>query len=98
MGSPSSTINGSKRTFLSKDVVAGAVFALIQSFKTLFLMHGAACKFEPSCAVYAREAIRALPLRLAVIKIIWRVLRCNPFSKGGYDPVVKLHNERYLSE
>jgi len=32
--------------------------------------------------------LRVLPLRLAVIKIIWRVLRCNPFSKGGFDPVV----------
>ena len=67
---------------------------MIQSVKTLFLMQGAVCKFEPSCACYAREAISVLPLHLAVIKIIWRVLRCNPFSRGGFDPVVKLHNER----
>jgi uncharacterized protein len=83
------TMNNRRRAFLSKDAVAGAAFALIQSFKTLFLMHGAVCKFEPSCAVYAREAVRVLPLRLAAIKIVWRVLRCNPFSRGGYDPVVK---------
>jgi len=74
---------------MGREAVAGAAFALIQSVKTLFLMQGAVCKFEPSCAVYAREAIRVLPLRLAVVKIIWRVLRCNPFARGGYDPVVK---------
>jgi putative membrane protein insertion efficiency factor len=77
-----------------REAVAGAVFALIQSVKTLFLMHGAVCKFEPSCAVYAREAVRVLPLHVAAVKIIWRVLRCNPFSMGGFDPVIKLHNER----
>lgn len=75
-------MNGGKRAF------AGAVYVLIQSVKTLFLMQGAVCRFEPSCAVYAREALRVLPPHLAVIKIVWRVLRCNPFSKGGFDPVV----------
>ncbi len=74
---------------MGREAVAGVTFALIQSVKTLFLMQGAVCKFEPSCAVYAREAVRVLPPHVALIKIIWRVLRCNPFSKGGYDPVVR---------
>ncbi|MDR2728811.1 MAG: membrane protein insertion efficiency factor YidD [Chitinispirillales bacterium] len=72
----------------SKDFTAGIVYSLIQSFKTVFLMQGAVCKFEPSCSRYAVEAIRGLPLHIAVIKIIWRVIRCNPFSKGGFDPAV----------
>jgi putative membrane protein insertion efficiency factor len=70
-----------------KEKFSGTVYALIQSFKTAFLMQGAVCKFEPSCACYARDAVKMLPPHIAVIKIIWRVLRCNPFSKGGYDPV-----------
>ncbi|MDR2694547.1 MAG: membrane protein insertion efficiency factor YidD [Chitinispirillales bacterium] len=81
--------NDCERASAGRESVAGTVFALIQSVKTLFLMHGAVCKFEPSCAIYAREAVRVLPLHAAAIKIIWRVLRCNPFSKGGFDPVVK---------
>ncbi|MCL2219221.1 MAG: membrane protein insertion efficiency factor YidD [Chitinispirillia bacterium] len=73
-----------------RDCIGSSVYALIQSFKTLFLMHGAACRFEPSCARYAGDAVRMLPPHIAVIKIVWRVLRCNPFSKGGYDPVIKV--------
>ena len=45
------------------------------------------CKYEPTCSAYAAEAIRTYgPLR-GVVLAVWRVLRCNPFSHGGYDPV-----------
>jgi putative membrane protein insertion efficiency factor len=45
------------------------------------------CKYEPTCSAYAAEAIRTYgPLRGFVLAV-WRVLRCNPFSHGGYDPV-----------
>jgi len=91
MGRPFPKKSDCKRTRKDRKAVAGLVFALIQSAKTLFLMQGAVCKFEPSCAAYAREAVRVLPLRVAAIKIIWRVLRCNPLSKGGFDPVVNAH-------
>ena len=73
----------------AKNVISDAVYALIQSVKTAFLMQGAVCKFEPCCSNYAKEALKTLPLHLAIIKIIWRVLRCNPLSKGGFDPVSK---------
>jgi putative membrane protein insertion efficiency factor len=63
------------------------VYAMILGFKTVFLMQNAVCKFTPSCSQYAREAVKKLPLHLAIIKIIWRILRCNPLSKGGFDPV-----------
>lgn len=45
------------------------------------------CVFEPSCSHYAREALltRSLPVSLALV--VWRILRCNPFSRGGADPV-----------
>jgi hypothetical protein len=45
------------------------------------------CKYEPTCSRYAVEAIRAHgPLR-GLVLAVWRVLRCNPWSYGGYDPV-----------
>jgi putative membrane protein insertion efficiency factor len=80
---------GDSRAFSGREAAAGLAFALIQSVKTLFLMQNAVCKFEPSCARYARDAIKTLPPHIAAVKIIWRTLRCNPFSKGGYDPVIK---------
>ena len=47
------------------------------------------CKYEPTCSHYAEQAIRAHgPLR-GTLMAGWRVLRCNPWSRGGYDPVVR---------
>jgi len=45
------------------------------------------CKYEPTCSAYAEEAIRELGLVRGVIVAGWRLLRCNPLSHGGYDPV-----------
>jgi putative membrane protein insertion efficiency factor len=45
------------------------------------------CKYEPTCSAYAVEAVRSYgPLR-GVVLAAWRLLRCNPFSHGGHDPV-----------
>jgi len=45
------------------------------------------CKYEPTCSAYAVQALRSYgPLRGTVLAV-WRVLRCNPFSHGGHDPV-----------
>lgn len=45
------------------------------------------CRFEPTCSAYAIEAIRRKGLVRGSLKAAWRVLRCNPWSRGGYDPV-----------
>jgi putative membrane protein insertion efficiency factor len=45
------------------------------------------CKYEPTCSLYARQAIRRHgPLR-GLLLALWRLLRCNPFSHGGFEPV-----------
>lgn len=45
------------------------------------------CKYEPTCSHYAVEAIRTEGAVRGVILAAWRLLRCNPWSHGGYDPV-----------
>ncbi|MFA6981438.1 MAG: membrane protein insertion efficiency factor YidD [Patescibacteria group bacterium] len=45
------------------------------------------CRFEPSCSVYTYQAIEKYGILRGSLMGLWRILRCNPFSKGGYDPV-----------
>ena len=45
------------------------------------------CKYEPTCSAYAVEALRAHGALRGAVLAVWRLLRCNPFSHGGYDPV-----------
>ena len=45
------------------------------------------CRFTPTCSAYALEAFKKRGFFVGFILTIWRILRCNPFSKGGYDPV-----------
>ncbi len=47
---------------------------------------GARCKYYPSCSHYTLEAIQKYGFLKGVLKGTWRLLRCNPFSSGGYDP------------
>ncbi|MBO5200995.1 MAG: membrane protein insertion efficiency factor YidD [Clostridia bacterium] len=45
------------------------------------------CRFEPTCSAYAIEAIRVHGAFKGALLAIYRILRCNPLCKGGYDPV-----------
>ena len=45
------------------------------------------CKFIPTCSEYGIEAMEKYGALKGGLLTIWRILRCNPFSKGGYDPV-----------
>ena len=45
------------------------------------------CKFIPTCSEYGIEAIEKYGALKGGLLTVWRILRCNPFSKGGYDPI-----------
>ena len=47
----------------------------------------ARCKYYPSCSAYALQAIGTYGILRGAVLAAWRLLRCNPFSHGGYDPV-----------
>lgn len=45
------------------------------------------CKYTPTCSEYAAQAIQKYGVIKGGLLACWRILRCNPFAKGGYDPV-----------
>ena len=50
-------------------------------------LFGPSCKYFPTCSSYALEAFQQHQFFYASWLTVWRVLRCNPFTKGGFDPV-----------
>jgi uncharacterized protein len=50
-------------------------------------MLGARCKYYPSCSEYAAQAIERFGILRGLVLAAWRLLRCNPWSHGGFDPV-----------
>jgi uncharacterized protein len=48
---------------------------------------GSRCRYYPSCSEYAAQAIERYGILRGLVLAGWRLLRCNPFSHGGYDPV-----------
>lgn len=45
------------------------------------------CRYEPTCSAYAVQSIRRFGAPRGLLLACWRLLRCNPFSHGGFDPV-----------
>ena len=48
---------------------------------------GQRCKYYPSCSEYAVQAIRTFGILRGSVLAFWRLLRCNPWSRGGFDPI-----------
>ncbi len=51
------------------------------------LKHHPTCCYIPTCSQYALEAVEKYGAIKGGLLALWRIIRCNPFSKGGYDPV-----------
>jgi len=65
-----------------------AAIALLRGYQRwISPLLGARCKYYPSCSEYAVQAIGRYGILRGSVLATWRLLRCNPFSHGGYDPV-----------
>ena len=64
-----------------------ALRALLVPFQSMTSLTPRTCKYEPTCSHYAEQAIRRHGVLRGLALAAWRVLRCNPWSRGGYDPV-----------
>ncbi len=76
------------------EAISKTFITLIRAYKFFISpMLGNCCRFYPSCSSYAIEAINAFGYLRGCYLILKRVLRCQPWSKGGYDPIpeTKLH-------
>lgn len=72
-----------------------SVFLIKIYQKTISMDHGffrkmfphGYCRFTPTCSEYGLEAIKKYGFIKGWSKALWRIMRCNPFNKGGYDPL-----------
>jgi len=65
------------------------VLTLLGAYKWLISpLLGPACRYVPSCSEYAMEAVARYGVVRGGWKAAWRLARCHPFSRGGFDPVV----------
>lgn len=73
--------------FLSK-AIRWVLIVLVRGYQySLGFVLGGQCRFYPSCSNYALDALRSKPAWKAVGMIVWRIARCQPLCKGGWDPV-----------
>ncbi len=64
------------------------IIALIKCYKKYISpIKGTKCPYYPTCSDYALEALRKHGALKGSVLALYRIIRCNPFSKGGYDPV-----------
>ncbi len=72
------------RKRLFKPIIKGALMRLIVFYQKHFSRH--TCLYYPTCSEYMKRAINNKGVILGLLYGIFRLLRCNPLSKGGYDP------------
>ncbi|MBR5923397.1 MAG: membrane protein insertion efficiency factor YidD [Clostridia bacterium] len=71
-----------------KNPISGILTGIIKLYrKVISPLKLPCCRFTPTCSQYALEAIKVHGAFKGSALAVWRILRCNPFSKGGYDPV-----------
>jgi len=68
-------------------MLSAALIGLIRLYQRLSRAWPGVCRFRPTCSEYMIQAVQTHGLLRGLRLGLWRILRCNPFSRGGYDPV-----------
>jgi len=72
-----------------RDFVKRVTLQLLRGYKwAISPMFPPACRYTPTCSEYAMEAVERYGVLRGGLKTTGRILRCHPFAKGGYDPVL----------
>ncbi len=70
------------------NIIVKSTTKLIRLYQLTFSsLVGNCCRFQPTCSEYAHEAYQKYGLIKGTWLTLWRLLRCHPWAKGGYDPV-----------
>ncbi|MNY58764.1 putative membrane protein insertion efficiency factor [compost metagenome] len=72
-----------------RTLVSGALTVPIRVYQLFSRMTPRRCRYHPTCSQYALEAITGHGPLKGLVLAIWRLLRCHPWTPGGYDPVPK---------
>lgn len=83
-----------------KNFIKKGMIFLIRTYQVTLsprFSHGS-CRYTPTCSQYAIEAIQVHGIIKGSLLAIWRIMRCNPFVKGGYDPVPPKHENNNKEE
>lgn len=69
--------------------MTNTIIKLISLYQSIPLRSHSNCKYLPTCSDYMIQSLKEYGLFMGLLKGIKRILKCNPFLKGGYDPVKK---------
>jgi len=76
-----------KKGKIMKDILISMINWYQVHISVWFSSKNINCKFYPTCSEYTKQAINKYGALKGTILGGWRIIRCNPFSKGGYDPL-----------
>lgn len=74
------------------------IIKLIENYQKNPLRSRGNCRYHPTCSHYGLAAFKKHGFIYASLLTVYRILRCNPLSKGGYDPVPKNNVEKLFSD
>ena len=95
IGTGKSSMQGGSNEPRRTSIAARMLIAAVRLYRrTLSPMLPECCRFWPTCSSYAIEALQKHGFCKGLVLTVWRLLRCQPFARGGFDPVPEVFPEK----